>query len=108
MVGDKGGVLRQALLKHVHARRDMGFSGTLECLSLLPSPGHGSLQLLTPLCLLKVQALNPPTKPSQVAGGQGTVAIELLTQLSPGQLDTVLVPVGGGGLISGRVKVLIV
>ena len=34
-----------------------------------------------------------------VIAGQGTVAVELLQQLP--DLDTVLVPVGGGGLISG-------
>jgi len=34
-----------------------------------------------------------------VIAGQGTVAVELLDQLS--QFDTILVPVGGGGLISG-------
>ncbi len=34
--------------------------------------------------------------------GQGTVALELAEQAEgPGQLDTVLVPVGGGGLIGG-------
>src|SRR5581483_10930655 len=34
-----------------------------------------------------------------VSAGQGTVAVELLDQLP--ELDTVLVPVGGGGLIAG-------
>lgn len=38
----------------------------------------------------------------QVAAGQGTVALELLAQLTPDQLGTVYVPVGGGGLITGR------
>jgi threonine dehydratase len=34
--------------------------------------------------------------------GQGTLALELADQVEgPGQLDTVLVPVGGGGLIGG-------
>ena len=37
----------------------------------------------------------------QVAGGQGTVALELLAQLPADRLDAVFVPVGGGGLISG-------
>jgi len=40
-----------------------------------------------------------PYNDAQVIGGQGTVAVELLHQL-PG-LDAVIVPVGGGGLISG-------
>ena len=37
----------------------------------------------------------------QIAGGQGTIAFELLAQLPSGGLDAVFVPVGGGGLISG-------
>ena len=37
----------------------------------------------------------------QVAGGQGTIALELLSQLPAHELDAVFVPVGGGGLISG-------
>ena len=37
----------------------------------------------------------------QIAGGQGTVALELLSQLTPEQLQTIYVPVGGGGLIAG-------
>jgi len=41
----------------------------------------------------------------QVAGGQGTIALELLSQLPAGQLDAVFVPVGGGGLISGIASV---
>lgn len=40
-----------------------------------------------------------PYNDAQVIGGQGTVAVELLRQLEG--LDAVLVPVGGGGLISG-------
>ena len=42
----------------------------------------------------------------QVAGGQGTIALELLAQLHPGQLDAVFVPVGGGGLVAGIASVL--
>lgn len=38
----------------------------------------------------------------QVAGGQGTIALELLSQLPAHELDAVFVPVGGGGLISGN------
>jgi len=40
-----------------------------------------------------------PYNDPQIIGGQGTIAIELLRQLP--RLDVVLVPVGGGGLISG-------
>jgi threonine dehydratase len=42
--------------------------------------------------------ISPYNDPS-VIGGQGTVAVELAREL--GQIDCVLVPVGGGGLISG-------
>jgi threonine dehydratase len=38
----------------------------------------------------------------EVAAGQGTVSVELLDQI-PGGVDTVLVAVGGGGLVAGVV-----
>ena len=40
-----------------------------------------------------------PYNDARVIAGQGTVALELLTELP--DLDAVLVPVGGGGLLSG-------
>jgi threonine dehydratase len=40
-----------------------------------------------------------PYNDPQVIGGQGTIAVELLGELEA--MDTVLVPVGGGGLIAG-------
>lgn len=40
-----------------------------------------------------------PFEDEQVAAGQGTVALELLDQLP--DVDTVVVPIGGGGLIAG-------
>lgn len=42
----------------------------------------------------------------QVMAGQGTVAIELLQQLSPQGVDAIIVPVGGGGLIGGIAAVV--
>lgn len=36
-----------------------------------------------------------------IAGGQGTIALELCLAVPPTKLDAVFVPVGGGGLISG-------
>jgi threonine dehydratase len=42
-----------------------------------------------------------PYNDTAVAGGQGTLALELLMSLPPSKLDAVFVPVGGGGLISG-------
>lgn len=43
--------------------------------------------------------LIPPFDHVDVIAGQGTVALELLDELSA--VDTIVVPVGGGGLISG-------
>ncbi|WP_377272261.1 threonine/serine dehydratase [Peterkaempfera sp. SMS 1(5)a] len=37
----------------------------------------------------------------EVCAGQGTMALELLDQAGPGGLDTVLVAVGGGGMLAG-------
>lgn len=42
-----------------------------------------------------------PFDNADVIAGQGTVGLELLAQLDQSKLDTVLVPVGGGGLLSG-------
>ncbi|WP_030755661.1 threo-3-hydroxy-L-aspartate ammonia-lyase [Streptomyces sp. NRRL F-5135] len=44
-------------------------------------------------------ALIPPYDHPDVIAGQGTAALELLGET--GELDTLLVPVGGGGLIAG-------
>ncbi len=40
-----------------------------------------------------------PYNDPQIIGGQGTIALELRQQIDT--MDNVLVPVGGGGLISG-------
>ena len=37
----------------------------------------------------------------QIAGGQGTIALELLAEIPATARLTLFVPVGGGGLISG-------
>eukprot|EP00884_Botryococcus_braunii_P007917 jgi/Botrbrau1/17126/Bobra.0157s0027.1 len=47
-----------------------------------------------------------PYNDAQVAGGQGTIALELLAQIERGEMDTLFVPVGGGGLISGIASVM--
>jgi threonine dehydratase len=44
-------------------------------------------------------ALIPPYEHPHVMAGQGTAALELVEEV--GELDAVLVPVGGGGLIAG-------
>ncbi|SDM60739.1 threonine/serine dehydratase [Allokutzneria albata] len=46
----------------------------------------------------------PPYNDPEVIAGQGTVAVEMLEQT--GELDAVVVAVGGGGLISGVASVL--
>ena len=46
-------------------------------------------------CLVYISPYNDP----QVIGGQATVALEVVKQLK--DIDSVLVPVGGGGLIAG-------
>jgi threonine dehydratase len=44
-------------------------------------------------------AVVPPYNDEQIIAGQGTTGLEILEQLP--EVETVLVPVGGGGLISG-------
>ncbi|MFC4118849.1 threo-3-hydroxy-L-aspartate ammonia-lyase [Nonomuraea zeae] len=44
-------------------------------------------------------ALIPPYEHPHVIAGQGTAALELIEEV--GELDTLVVPVGGGGLIAG-------
>ncbi|GAB2468753.1 threonine dehydratase [Conyzicola lurida] len=48
--------------------------------------------------------LIPPFDHIDVVTGQGTVALEILDQVN--DVDTVLVPIGGGGLISGVASVM--
>jgi threonine dehydratase len=43
--------------------------------------------------------IHPYNHPDVIAG-QGTIAVELLTQ-QVGPLDALIVPIGGGGMISG-------
>jgi threo-3-hydroxy-L-aspartate ammonia-lyase len=47
-----------------------------------------------------------PYDNAAVMAGQGTVALELLEQLASEPLDALVVPVGGGGLISGCATVV--
>jgi threonine dehydratase len=56
-------------------------------------------QLARELAAERGLALVHPFDDPHVMAGQGTVALELLEQA--GELDAVVVPVGGGGLISG-------
>jgi threonine dehydratase len=49
-------------------------------------------------------AIVPPYNDEKIIAGQGTVGLEILEDVAKGNLphvETVLVPVGGGGLISG-------
>ena len=43
----------------------------------------------------------PPYNDLTIVGGQGTVALEIMEQSAGTEIDSVLAPVGGGGLISG-------
>lgn len=47
-----------------------------------------------------------PYNDREIIGGQGTIALDLIEQLSRSQVDVVFVPVGGGGLISGIAGVI--
>eukprot|EP00890_Picochlorum_soloecismus_P005471 jgi/Picsp_1/5925/NSC_03282-R1_threonine ammonia- catabolic len=47
-----------------------------------------------------------PYNDTTVIAGQGTIAMEILMERSPGEIDAVFVPVGGGGLIAGIGTVL--
>jgi threonine dehydratase len=42
-----------------------------------------------------------PYNDLDVIAGQGTLALEILRQIDPEQVDAVFVPIGGGGLIAG-------
>ena len=61
-------------------------------------------QLVRELAAERGLALVHPFDDPLVMAGQGTVALELLEQA--GELDAVVVPVGGGGLISGCATVV--
>jgi threo-3-hydroxy-L-aspartate ammonia-lyase len=61
-------------------------------------------QLLAELAAERGLTVVHPYDNPRVMAGQGTVALELLAQA--GQLDAVVVPVGGGGLISGCATVV--
>jgi threonine dehydratase len=50
------------------------------------------------------RAIIPPFDDERIMAGQGTLALELTDQIPP--LDVVLIPVGGGGLISGCATVI--
>jgi threonine dehydratase len=47
-----------------------------------------------------------PYNDIDVISGQGTIAMEILMEKSPEELDAIFVPVGGGGLIAGIAQVV--
>jgi threonine dehydratase len=47
-----------------------------------------------------------PFEDEEVIAGQGTVALEIFEQLEDKSLDIILIPVGGGGLISGMARAI--
>lgn len=62
--------------------------------------------LMRQLAAERSLALIHPYDNPRVMAGQGTVALELLDQAGPDGLDVLVVPVGGGGLISGCATVV--
>ncbi len=66
--------------------------------------GQDREQLLAALAAARGLTVVHPYDNPAVMAGQGTVALELLAQA--GQLDALIVPVGGGGLISGCATVV--
>jgi threonine dehydratase len=62
--------------------------------------------LMRDLAATRGLALVHPYDNLAVMAGQGTVALELLEQTDPEWLDVLVVPVGGGGLISGCATVV--
>ena len=42
-----------------------------------------------------------PSQDFDVIAGQGTIGVELIEQFEEQPLDAIIIPVGGGGLISG-------
>ena len=42
-----------------------------------------------------------PSQDLDVIAGQGTIGLELIEQFKEQPLDAIIIPVGGGGLISG-------
>lgn len=70
------------------------------CEPTLSSREQGLEQVLAQTGAIAVHPYNDP----RVIAGQGTAALELLEQVP--SLDAILVPVGGGGLISGTALVV--
>jgi threo-3-hydroxy-L-aspartate ammonia-lyase len=62
--------------------------------------------LMRALAAERGMALIHPYDNPAVMAGQGTVALELLEQVGADRLDALVVPVGGGGLISGCATVV--
>jgi threonine dehydratase len=64
-----------------------------------PVPGEDRAAIATRLARERGLTLVPPFDHPDIIAGQGTAAYELIEEI--GVLDALLVPVGGGGLISG-------
>jgi len=66
---------------------------------VVPEAGEDRVAIAERIALERGLALIPPFDHPDVIAGQGTAAFELIEEA--GSLDALLVPVGGGGLISG-------
>ena len=73
----------------------------LEGATIVPCPPGSEVRRLLGEAIARDtgQILVPPYNDEDVIAGQGTIGLELIEQLP--RLSTVVVPVGGGGLISG-------
>jgi threo-3-hydroxy-L-aspartate ammonia-lyase len=67
--------------------------------------GENRESLLGELAAARGAEIVHPYDDAHIMAGQGTVALELLEQVG-GQLDAIVVPVGGGGLIAGCAAVM--
>ncbi len=66
---------------------------------IVPVPAARRAQAAGDIALRRGMVLVPPFDDREVIAGQGTVGLEVVEDL--GGVDTVVVPVGGGGLASG-------
>lgn len=77
-----------------------GYGGTVE---IAPAPKKRAFDRAQEIAA-EGRVMVHPFEDPRVASGQGTVALEILEQA--GKIDAVVIPIGGGGLISGMAVAL--